>query len=87
MQMFHTLWLNALFAVTLNLPFGYWRAGCRKYSFSWFAAIHVPVILTIGMRVFLGIPFRLVTLPLYVLAFVGGQYLGALIRRQRQNWP
>jgi len=83
MHLLHTLWLNTLFAVIINLPFGYWRAGCRKYSFSWFVSIHVPVILTIGLRLWMGIPFRFILLPLFVLAFIGGQYLGALIRRQR----
>ena len=85
MPMLHAPWLTALLAVLINLPFGYWRAGSRKCSFAWFAAIHVPVILTIGIRLFLGTPFRFMTLPLYVLAFIGGQFLGAWIRRQRRN--
>jgi hypothetical protein len=87
MQLLHTVWLTALLAVIVNLPFGYWREGCRKFSRSWFVAVHVPIMLTIGLRFGLGIPFRLVTLPLYVLAFVGGQFLGALIRRQRKGKP
>ena len=85
MHLLHTLWFNVLFAVLLNLPFGYWRAGCRKLSFAWFVAIHVPVILTIGLRLGLGIPFRFVTLPLYVLAFIGGQFLGAWLQRYQRS--
>ena len=80
--MLHTLWFSVLLAVLINLPFGYWRAGCRRLSRAWFVSIHVPVILTIGMRLGLGIPFRWLTLPLYVLAFMGGQFLGARLQQQ-----
>jgi hypothetical protein len=73
--------LLAACAVLINLPFGYWRGGCRKYSAAWFAAIHIPVFLTIGMRFSLGVPLRLATLPLYVLAFAGGQSIGARYRK------
>lgn len=66
----------------VNLPFGYWRAGSRKFSLSWFASVHVPVILAIGLRLFLGIAFLLSTLSLSVLAFISGQFLGGWIRRR-----
>ena len=87
MPVLPTLGLNLLLAVLMNLPFGYWRAGSRKFSLVWFVAIHAPVILTIGLRVVLGVPFRLATLPLFVLAFVGGQFLGAKIRRKIRDLP
>jgi len=83
----HAAWLHALSAALINLPFGYWRAGCRKLSLAWFAAIHLPIILAIGFRVLLGVPFRLATLPLYVLAFAGGQFLGAGLRRTSRARP
>ncbi len=60
----------------INLPFGYWRAGLRKLSFPWFVAIHAPVLLGIGLRFLLGVPFRLATLPLFVAAFFTGQMIG-----------
>ena len=65
----------------MNLPFGAWRARLRKLSLAWFVAIHLPVVLAIGMRILMGVPFRLVTLPLYVLAFFLGQLAGARVRR------
>jgi hypothetical protein len=65
----------------VNLPFGAWRAGLRKLSPAWFVAIHLPVVLVIGMRILMGVPFRLVTLPLYVAAFFLGQLAGARARR------
>lgn len=71
----------ALLIFVMNLPFGAWRAGLRKLSPTWFVAIHLPVVLAIGMRILIGVPFRLVTLPLYVAAFFLGQLAGARARR------
>lgn len=81
LEVLHAPWLNALVSLLLNLPFGYWRAGCRNWSGAWFAAIHVPIVLVVGLRFCLGTPFRLATLPLYALAFLAGQFLGARLRR------
>jgi hypothetical protein len=75
-----TVGLAAGGILLLNLPFGYWRAGLRKLSLLWFLAIHLPVPLAIGLRWALGLPFRLATLPLFVAAFFGGQFLGARLR-------
>jgi hypothetical protein len=75
----------ALLIFLMNLPFGYWRAGVRKLSPAWFVAIHLPVLLAILMRVAMGVPFRWITLPLYVAAFFFGQLAGARWRRQQHS--
>lgn len=75
--------LAAAIVLLLNLPFGYWRAGLRKLSGPWFVAIHAPVPLVIALRWILGVPFRWSTLPLFVAAYFGGQWLGAHLRRRR----
>jgi len=77
-------WL-ALLAVAaatlvLNLPFGFWRAGVRKFSPSWFLAVHAPVPMIVGLRLAAGLGWRLSTFPVLVGAFFGGQFLGGLIR-------
>ena len=87
MEILHSPWSNALFSLLINLPFGYWRAGCRKLSFPWFAAIHIPIILTITLRLLVGVAFRFSTLPVYVLAFAGGQILGARLRNLHRPNP
>jgi hypothetical protein len=64
----------------LNLPFGYWRAGVRKFSPQWFVAVHAAVPLVIALRFALGLPFRWSMLPLFVAAYFGGQLAGSRLR-------
>jgi hypothetical protein len=68
----------------MSLPFGARRARLRKFSPSWFVAIHLPVVLAIGMRILMGVPFRLITLPLYVVAFFLGQLAGGRLRQMAE---
>jgi hypothetical protein len=73
--------LGATFA--LNLPFGYWRAGVRKFSPQWFIAVHAAVPLVIALRYSLGLPFRWSMFPLFVAAYFGGQFAGSRLRGRR----
>ena len=73
----------AVLIIVVNLPFGYWRAGVRKFSAPWFVAVHAPVLLVIGIRLLLGIPFAWWVLPVTVGAFALGQWLGGWWRRRR----
>jgi hypothetical protein len=70
--------LSVTFA--LNLPFGYWRAGVRKFSPQWFVAVHAAVPLVIALRYSLGLPFRWSMLPLFVAAYFSGQFAGSRLR-------
>lgn len=67
--------------LVINLPFGYWRAGMRKFSIAWFIAVHGPVPLVAGLRVYSGLGWRLTTVPVLLAAYFGGQFLGAALRR------
>ncbi|MEO8195110.1 MAG: hypothetical protein ABI689_00145 [Thermoanaerobaculia bacterium] len=78
------LWIVATLVALVNIPFGFWRAGVRKFSPSWFVAVHAPVPLAVGLRFASGLGFRWTTLPLFVAAFFGGQMLGARLRRLRE---
>ncbi len=64
------------FIILLNIPFGYWRYGVKKFSFPWVLAIHIPVLIIIASRYFFDIPYHLLILPLNVGAFFLGQFLG-----------
>lgn len=70
-----------LCVVLVNLPFGYWRAGVRKFSPAWFLAVHAPVPIVVLIRHAAGLEFRWATLPVFVAAFFAGQSLGARWRR------
>lgn len=79
-----TEFLVLLLAIVLvNLPFGYWREGVKKFSPAWFVAVHAAVPVIIVMRMILGIEWRLVNLPFMVAAYFGGQTIGARMRRRR----
>lgn len=79
--MSHSLWPVATAVLVLNLPFGFWRAGARRYSMPWLLAVHLPVPLVIAVRVVSGIGFQLYTFPVVIGACFGGQVLGGSLRR------
>jgi hypothetical protein len=72
--------LVAVAVFLLNLPFGYWRAGVRKFSWQWIAAIHAPVPAVVALRVASGLGFQLVTFPVLIGAFFLGQKCGGSFR-------
>jgi hypothetical protein len=65
-----------------NLAFGWWRCGVRKFSLAWISAIHIPVLIIIGTRLALHMPYKLATIPLTVTAFFLGQYGGGFARKK-----
>ena len=71
-----------LFAVlVVNIPFGFWRAGVRKFSVAWFAAVHLPVPLVAAMRILSGLGWQWCTLPFFLVAYFAGQLVGGWLRR------
>lgn len=74
------LWGAALAVLCLNVPFGFWRAGVKKFSLPWFLAVHLPVPLVVGIRLLGGIGWHLNTFLVLVSAFFSGQFLGSRLR-------
>jgi hypothetical protein len=70
------LWLIAGLVLLINLPFGYWRAKEPRFSRQWMLAIHLPVPLVIGLRIFSGLGWHLISFPVLVGAFFLGQFCG-----------
>lgn len=77
-----SIWWVAIAVLVINLPFGYWREGLRKFSFMWLVAVHAPVPAVIALRVASGLGFHLVTFPVMIGAYFSGQYVGGLLRRK-----
>ena len=77
--------LAILATFVVNVPFGYWRAGVAKFSPAWFVAVHAAVPIVIGLRFVLGLPFRWAVFPLFVIAYFGGQTMGARLRQRART--
>lgn len=75
--------LVSLTIIVLNIPFGYWRQGTRKFSFLWFLFIHLPVPFVIYLRKFFGVDLSFATAPLLFGSYFLGQFLGKKIRIKR----
>jgi F0F1-type ATP synthase membrane subunit a len=78
-----SLWGLALAVLVMNLPFGFWRAGAKRFTPPWFVAVHAPVPFVILLRVVSGLGWHLVSLPVLIGAFFTGQLLGGRMRRRR----
>ena len=85
MGILHNLWTVAAEVLFLNLPFGFWRAGVRKFSLPWILAVHAPVPFVIALRYLSGLGWRIETFPVMVGAFFAGQFLGGKLRGWRMN--
>jgi len=70
----------ALAVAVLNVPFGFWRAGVRKFSLYWFLAVHIPVLVVVGLRLLAGLEWRFATLLVLAGAFFLGQLVGGMLR-------
>jgi hypothetical protein len=71
----------------INVPFGYLRAGVRKFSAAWFLAVHFPIPIAVGLRMLVHLGWRLYLLPLWMGAFFAGQFLGGKLRAIRAKSP
>jgi hypothetical protein len=81
----HAVWGLTLAVFCINLPFGYLRAGTRRFSWLWFVAVHAPVPLIVALRFLSGLGWRPVTVPIFAGAFFAGQFLGGRLRAWRRQ--
>ncbi|HEY6626940.1 MAG TPA: hypothetical protein VIZ21_08285 [Ignavibacteriaceae bacterium] len=82
--------LLTLFVFIINIPFGYWRANVRKFSFQFLLAIHLPVLFIVLFRILTGTGFEYETLFVTVPTFFLGQLVGSKIylsRKLRDDVP
>jgi hypothetical protein len=77
------LWSVAALVLLINLPFGYWRGRCRRFSWPWFLSIHLPIPFVVVLRLTSGLGFRPATYPALVGAYFLGQYFGGRLGRRR----
>ena len=75
-----------LIVLIINIPFGYWRANVKKYSFQWFLSIHIPVPFIIALRIFTNIGFSWYSYIFLGLSFYIGQKLGSIIYKRLEKF-
>jgi hypothetical protein len=62
-------------AVTLNVPFGAYRATVATFSARWFLAIHLPIPFILVLRIGAGYGYGFI--PWLLVGAVSGQLAGA----------
>jgi len=75
--MYVSLTWATLWVFLVNLPFGYWRAPTRKFSWQWFLFVHLPIPLVVLLRFYFELGFQFYTYPFLIGAFFLGQFTGA----------
>jgi hypothetical protein len=66
-------------ALAVNLPLGYAREGCRKFSAAWFVYVHLSVPLIAYLR--LANHVTAWAIPAFLACAVLGQISGGKVRR------
>lgn len=75
-----------ILVILINIPFGYWRAKVRKFSFQWFAAVHLPIPFIVFLRISSHLGWHWTTYPLLVGAYFCGQFTGGKLLKS-DNGP
>jgi hypothetical protein len=72
-----------LLAITINLPLGYLRQNCRKFSLAWYFYVHVSIPVIVYLRIMEGFSWRFI--PLTLLGAFAGQFIGGRINKRRKG--
>ena len=72
-----------ILAAVVNIPLGFQRQSCRKFSFGWYFYVHIsiPIIMYARIKAGLGVPF----IPFTLAGAVLGQVMGGKLYRKRNN--
>ena len=71
-----------LLAIAINVPLGYLRQNCRKFSLAWYFYVHISIPVIIFLRIMGGYSWRFI--PLTLLGAFAGQYFGGRLRKRGQ---
>lgn len=64
----------------INIFFGYWRSNTKSLTLQWILAVHIPVPISIGLRL-LFLSWNWIMVPIFVAVYFAGQYTGGMTRR------
>lgn len=85
MQAYINLTIVTILVFVLNIPFGFWRASVKKFSWKWFLAVHLPIPFVVLLRFGFGLGFQFYTYPFLIAGFFIGQMIGAKYYKKRQK--
>lgn len=71
------------FAFFANLPLGYLRENCEKFSVRWFVYVHLSIPFIIALRLLEGFGWRVI--PFTLVCAVAGQLVGGRVRRRMSS--
>ena len=72
-----------LLAIAINVPLGYLRQNCRKFSLAWYLYVHISIPVIIYLRIKGGFSWRFI--PLTLLGAFAGQYIGGWLNKRRKG--
>ena len=72
-----------LLAIVINLPLGYLRQNCRKFSLAWYFYVHISIPVIIYLRIAGGYSWRFI--PLTLMGAFAGQFIGGRINKLRKG--
>ena len=73
-----TVLLIALLAFIINIPLGYLRSSCRRFSVKWILYAHLSVPLILAARLFTHTDATFILF--FVSAAVAGQFIGGRLK-------
>lgn len=75
--------LLMILAAAFNIPMGYQRQACEKFSFGWFFYVHISIPLIIYLRIKAGLGWQII--PFTLAGTITGQIVGGRIYRKRKG--
>ncbi len=72
-----------LLAIVINVPLGYLRQNCRKFSLAWYFYVHISIPVIIYLRLKGGFSWRFI--PLTLMGAFAGQVIGGYINKRRKK--
>ena len=70
-------------AFAVNVPLGYLRQSCRKFSIGWFIYVHISIPAIIYLRLRFGLGWQFI--PFTLASTVAGQIVGGRLYRSRHQ--
>jgi hypothetical protein len=72
-----------ILAAVVNIPLGFQRQSCRKFSFGWYFYVHISIPAIVYVRVKTGLGWEFI--PFTIASTVVGQIIGGRMYRKRNN--